>query len=86
MAKLQITRASGDVSVHSITPLIEYCFEKEFKIGFHKAFREEEKQSFIYWLSWKCLSLVEDVKPFGEGFMATLANVDVLGDDESPNL
>ena len=84
MAQLKVTRASGDESTYAITPVIEFSFEREWKIGFHKAFREEEKQTHIYWLAWKCLSLVQDEKPFGEPFMATIAKVEVL-DDESPN-
>lgn len=84
MLKLKITRASGDVSEHLVTPAIEYAFENYAKKGFLKAFRDDEKQSDVYWLAWKCISLVEDVKPFGELFLQTLAKVEVLEDD-SPN-
>jgi hypothetical protein len=45
MAKLKITRADGSVSEHKITPRIEYAFELYAKKGFHKAFRDDEKQS-----------------------------------------
>ena len=47
MARLKITRASGDVIV-PITPLVEYAFEKFTGKGIHKQFRDEEKQSDIY--------------------------------------
>ena len=55
MARLKITRATGEVSEHQITPRIEYAFELYAKKGFHKAFRDDEKQSDVYWLAWECL-------------------------------
>jgi len=82
MAKLKITRANGDISEHQITPLIEYSFEVYAKKGFHKAFRDDEKQSDVYWLAWECLRASgESVKPFGAGFLETLKKVEVLDDD-----
>jgi hypothetical protein len=47
MIKLKITKASGDVSEYEITPVIEFAFETHFKSGFHKYFRDEEKQSAV---------------------------------------
>jgi len=84
MARLKITRVNGDQSEHQITPSIEYAFEIYAKKGFARAFQEDQKQSDIYWLSWKCLSKEEDVPPFGEKFIDSLAKVEVL-DDASPN-
>ena len=85
MAKLRITRASGEVSDYEITPVIEWAFELYAKKGFQKAFREDEKQSDVYWLAWECLRRSgETVPTFGAAFLETLANVEVLGDD-SPN-
>lgn len=82
MAKLKITRADGSVSEHQITPSIEYSFEIYAKQGFHKAFRDEEKQTFVYWLSWECIRRSgETVKPFGLEFLDTLSKVEVLDDD-----
>lgn len=83
MAKLTITRANGDVSTHEITPSIEYAFEQYAKKGFAKAFAEDQKQSDIFWLAWKCLSKTEDVPLFGEKFVDSLAKVEV--GDSSPN-
>jgi len=54
MARLKITRANGDVTDHQITPRIEYAFELYAKKGFHKAFRDDEKQSDLYWLAHEC--------------------------------
>jgi hypothetical protein len=83
--QLRITKASGDVTDHVITPVIEYAFEKYAKTGFHKAFRDNEKQTDIYWLAWECLRRSgETVKPFGDEFLESLAKVEVL-DADSPN-
>lgn len=82
MAKLKVTRATGEVSEHQITPIIEYAFEQHFKKGFHKYFREDEQQSAVYWLAWECIRRSgETVKPFGEQFLETLASVEVLESD-----
>lgn len=82
MAKLKITRADGQVGDYSISPIIEYAFEQHHKKGFHKAFREDEQQSMVYWLAWECIRRSgETVKPFGEAFIETLAKVEVLDDD-----
>ena len=83
MAQLKITRASGDVSVHPISPSIEYAFEKQMNAGIHRRFRDEERQSDIYWLAWKCLQVSgAQVEMFGESFVDTLVSVEVLDDEE----
>lgn len=86
MASLKITRADGAVTTHEVTPAVEYAFEQQFRKGFHKAFREDEKQEHIYWLAWECLRRADaaDVKPFGLPFLETLKEVEVVA-DESPN-
>jgi hypothetical protein len=82
MARLKITRATGEVSEHQITPRIEYAFEIFAKMGFHKAFRDLERQSDVYWLAHECLRTSgETVKPFGAEFLDTLAKVEVLDDE-----
>jgi len=82
MAQLKITRASGDVATYKITPAIEYAFELQFKCGIHKQFRDSERQSDIYWLSWECIRRSgETVKPFGDAFLETLQSVEVVDDD-----
>ena len=82
MAKLKITRADGSVTEHKITPRIEYAFELYAKMGFHKAFRDLERQTDVYWLAYECLRTSgEVVKMFGAEFLDTLAKVEVLDDD-----
>ena len=81
MAKLRIHRATGEVSDHPITPAIEMAFELHFKAGIHKTFREQEKQSDIYWLAWECLRRAGVTVPiFGLEFVETLTKVEVLDD------
>jgi len=82
MAKLKITRVDGTITEHQITPSIEYAFELNYKKGFHKAFRDDEMQTMLFWLSWECLrSSGENVKVFGPAFLETLKKVEVLDDD-----
>jgi hypothetical protein len=81
MARLKITRANGDVSEHQITPRIEYAFELYAKKGFMKAFRDDEKQSDLYWLAHECIRASGEVVPaFGAEFLDTLSKVEVLDD------
>ena len=83
MAKLKVTRVDGAVNEYEITPIIEYAFEQYAKKGFHRALIEDQKQSDIYWLCWESIRRSgETVKPFGEAFIETLKNVEVL--DSNP--
>ena len=71
----------GSDTAHQITPAIEYAFEIYAKKGLHKAFREDEKQTDVYWLAWECIRRSgETVKPFGAEFLDTLVRVEVLDD------
>jgi len=82
MARLKITRATGDVTEHQITPRIEWAFEQYAKMGFHRAFRELERQTDLFWLAWECIrSSGETVKSFGPEFLDTLVKVEVLDDE-----
>jgi hypothetical protein len=84
MAKLKITRTDGTVSEHQITPKIEWAFEIYAKAGFHKVFRDLERQTDVYYLAWECLKTAGvEVPVFGALFLDTLAKVEVLEDDPS---
>ena len=85
MARLKITRASGDVIV-SISPVVEYAFEKYTGNGIHKQFRDQEKQSDIYWLAHNALMRIEVIPPWGDAFLETLIAVDILDDDDPKEL
>jgi len=82
MAKLKIVRNDGSVLEGEITPVVEYAFEQYAKMGFHKAFRDQELQSHVYWLAWEVTRRSgETVKPFGMEFIETLKSVEVLDSD-----
>jgi hypothetical protein len=83
MTSLKIKLVNGDESIHKITPAIEYAFEQHAGKGYYKAISEDQKQSDVYWIAWKCLFAAGvDIKPFGEKFLETLESVDVV--DDSP--
>jgi hypothetical protein len=83
MASLKIVQTDGTTTECRITPAIEFAFEKYYKIGFLKAFREEEKQSHLFYLAWEALRRSGvTVKPFGEEFVATLDSVEVVEDQD----
>ena len=82
MAKLKITRTDGSIIEGEITPAVEYLFELHHKVGFHRAFREQEMQGMVYWLAWEVTRRSgETVKPYGIEFIETLKNVEVLDSD-----
>jgi hypothetical protein len=82
MAKLKIVRTDGSVLEGEITPAVEYSFELHHKLGFHRAFREQEMQTMVYWLAWEVTRRSgETVKPFGIEFIETLKSVEVLDSD-----
>jgi hypothetical protein len=82
MAKLKIVRTDGSVLEGDITPAVEYAFEQYAKMGFHKAFRDQELQSHVYWLAWEVTRRSgETVKPYGLEYIETLKSVEVLDSD-----
>ena len=82
MAKLRVTTTDNTTTDYEITPLIEFAFEQYAKKGFHKALLEDQKQSDIYWLCWEAQRRSGvTVKPFGESYLETLKNVEVLESD-----
>lgn len=83
MAKLVITMADDSVHHIEISPRLEYAFELYAKKGFHKAFRDDEKQSDVYWLAHHGLMLAGEVtiKPFGPEFLDQLKAVEVAESD-----
>jgi len=84
MAKLIVTMADNSVTEIEITPRLEYAFELYAKKGFHKAFRDDEKQSDVYWLAWECLRKSGTTVPmFGVEFLESLAEVEVLDDEKN---
>jgi hypothetical protein len=82
MARLKIVRQDGTELIGEISPAVEYAFEQYAKTGFHKAFRELELQSHVYYLAWEITKRAgEAPKPFNEAFVETLKSVEVLDSD-----
>jgi hypothetical protein len=82
MAKLKISFEDGREVIGEVTPLIEYLFEAHYKIGFHKAFREMEQQTMVYFLAHEITKRSgEAVDARLETFIATLKGVEVLDSD-----
>jgi len=82
MAKLIVNMIDNTVHEIEITPRLEYSFELYSKKGFHKAFRDDEMQTSVYWLAWEGLRLSGTiVKPFGPDFLDTLKSVEVAESD-----
>ena len=82
MAQLKIQFVDGKEITGEVTPLIEYLFEQHYKIGFHKAFREREEQSMVYWLAHEITKRSgEAVDARFETFIATLKSVEVIDSD-----
>ena len=83
MVKLKITRATG-VAEFPITPRIEVAFESYVKKGLAKALTDDQKMTDVYYLAYLCIKSVEDVPLFGDAFLDSLIQVEVLSDND-PN-
>jgi hypothetical protein len=82
MAKLKITLVDGTTHEVPVTPKLQWAFEIYAKKGFHRAFNEDAKQTDLFYLAHEGLRQNGiTVKPFGEAFLDTLQDVEVLGDD-----
>ena len=82
MAQLKITFIDGKELVGEISPLLEYQFEQHYKTGFHKAFREQEMQSMVYFLAHEITKRSgEAVDARLETFIGTLKDVKVQDSD-----
>lgn len=82
MASLKVTFESGVVETYKITPAIEVEFEAYAKMGINKCFREQEKQTDIYYLVWIAIrNSGQTVALWGPEFLKTLAEVEVLDSD-----
>jgi hypothetical protein len=82
MASLKVTFESGVVETYKITPAIEVEFEAYAKMGINKCFREQEKQTDIYYLVWIAIrNSGQTVALWGNEFLKTLAEVEVLDSD-----
>ena len=83
MKILKVTHTDGSITEYPVTPILEVAFEAYAKKGFYRSFREDEKQSDVYWLVWEAKRRANEAPaPFpGDAFMATLAKVEIREDD-----
>jgi hypothetical protein len=77
--KLKVTRTGGIVTEHDISPAVKAAFELHFKEGFYARLREKEMETDGFWLAWECIRRSgETVKPFGNEFIDTLVEVEIV--------
>jgi hypothetical protein len=82
--RLKITTKEGKSETLDVTPAIETQFEGEFKCGFYKRLRDEERQSDLYWIAHRCLKSKGLTQlEYGDAFLETLKEVDIVTD--APN-
>ena len=75
----------GVQTTHTITPLIEYHFEREFKDGLGPTL-SKGRNSDVYWLAWECLrDSGVAVPPFGDAFLTKLGGADFAEEPDRPN-
>lgn len=66
-----------------ITPKAAVNFERNFKVSLIKAFAEEQRSEYIYYLAWECMKLAgKEVKPF-DGWLDQLEEVEFIWDTDA---
>jgi hypothetical protein len=74
---LRTIKVDGDERDYEVTPKVQVAFEREFKVGMGKAFQQDQKMEYVYWLAWKAAqSEGEVVKPF-DGWLDTVRSVEI---------
>jgi hypothetical protein len=66
MIALQLTVVTADsTETVTISPKVQVEFERQYRIGIAKAFQDELKVEYLYWLAWKSIHASgRVVKPF----------------------
>jgi hypothetical protein len=50
---------------YPITPKVQVEFERQFKVGLAKAFQDDVRVEYLYWIAWKASHAAgKVVKPF----------------------
>lgn len=85
MISLSLQIKTADTSgTYVVGPRTQVAFEREWKVGLPKAFGDQQRVEYLYWLGWKAM---QDsgavVKPF-EGWLDTVESVEMVGADENP--
>jgi len=82
--RLEIKLQEGKTQILDITPAVEVAYEAEFKGGFYKLLRDNERQSDLYWIAHQCMKRKGLTQlEYGDAFLETLKEVDIVTD--APN-
>lgn len=74
---LRIT-ANGETTDVQVGPKVQVAFEREWKIGMPRAFGDQQRFEYVYWIAWKALHVAGNVvKPF-DGWLETVENVEMV--------
>jgi hypothetical protein len=80
---LRVAMSDVDVVEVDVTPRAAVDFERHFKIGFLRAFAQNQLLEHVYYLGWDCLRLSgRAVKSFEE-WLDDVATVEVVLSDEA---
>lgn len=81
--RLKITTKEGKSEVVDVAPATECAFEIEFKGGFYKLLRDNERQSDLYWIAHHAMKRKGLTQLALDAFIDSLVEVDIVTD--SPN-
>lgn len=81
--KIKVTLKDGKAEILDVTPATECAFEIEFKGGFFKILRDNEKQSDLYWIAHHAMKRKGLTQLALDAFIDSLVEVDIVAD--SPN-
>jgi len=81
--KIKVTIKDGKTEILDVTPATECAFEIEFKGGFFKILRDNEKQSDLYWIAHHAMKRKGLTQLALDAFIESLVEVDIVAD--SPN-
>lgn len=80
---LRVT-TEGETTDVVVGPKVQVAFEREWKIGLPKAFGEQQRFEYVYWIAWKALQTSGTVvKPF-DGWLETVENVEMIESTHAP--
>ena len=80
---LRVT-TNGETTDVQVGPKVQVAFEREWKIGMPKAFGDQQRFEYVYWIAWKALEQSGHiVKPF-DGWLEGVENVEMIEAGGSP--
>lgn len=81
--RIKVKTSDGEEGSYALRPKTLVAFENKYNKGFAKLLSEDQKLEHIYFLAWSAMKdSGKPVKPFGDGFLDTLENVEL---DSDPN-